>query len=54
MKKRRPALREAVTRYERKLTLADARRTYRYLDPELLERYIDGLRKAGLPEGTEA
>jgi hypothetical protein len=25
-----------------------------YADPDWLERYLDGLRKAGLPEGTEA
>ena len=43
-------LRKVLTRYERKLTLADIRRTYRFYDPDLLERFMDGLRKAGLPE----
>ena len=43
-------LREVLTRYQRKLTLADTRRTYRFIDPDLLERWLDGLRKAGLPE----
>jgi adenylate cyclase len=43
-------LREVETRYERNLTLADTRQTYRFEDPDLLERFLDGLRKAGMPE----
>jgi adenylate cyclase len=43
-------LREVSTRYERKLSLSDTRQTYRFEDSDLLERFLDGLRKAGMKE----
>jgi tetratricopeptide (TPR) repeat protein len=37
-----------------RMSLAKERERLRWLNPDYLERHIDGLRKAGLPEGTEA
>jgi tetratricopeptide (TPR) repeat protein len=34
-------------------TVSRTRARAPWADPDYLERYIDGLRKAGLPEGTE-
>jgi hypothetical protein len=32
------------------LTATELRRMFSYFDPDFLDRYLDGLRKAGLPE----
>jgi adenylate cyclase len=47
------ALREAEARMGETLTATALRRMFSFMDRDFLERYIDGLRKAGLPEGTE-
>jgi hypothetical protein len=44
------ALREGETRTSVTLTATELSRMFSYFDPDFLERYIDGLRKAGLPE----
>jgi tetratricopeptide (TPR) repeat protein len=44
------ALQEGQKRTEWERTVAEFRRTYFAVDPEIRDRYIDGLRKAGLPE----
>jgi tetratricopeptide (TPR) repeat protein len=44
------ALREGENRFEWKLTIAHTRRIFPYLTPDFLERYLDGLRKAGMKE----
>ena len=44
------ALHEAEKRFEWKVTVHGARRIFYYKNPEFLERWLDGLRKAGLPE----
>jgi tetratricopeptide (TPR) repeat protein len=44
------ALREAEARLNWTPTETELRRRFTYFHPDFLERYIDGLRKAGLPE----
>jgi TolB-like protein/Tfp pilus assembly protein PilF len=44
------ALREGQARTSVTLTATELRRMFSYFDPDLLKRYIDGLRKAGLKE----
>jgi adenylate cyclase len=44
------AFQEGTTRMSEAPTATEFRRMYSYWHPDFLERYIDGLRKAGLPE----
>jgi adenylate cyclase len=44
------ALREAEAWFGSTSTVAELRRAFFYVDPDFLERWLDGLRKAGLPE----
>jgi tetratricopeptide (TPR) repeat protein len=44
------AFREGEARWGWTQTEAELRRIFFYLDPDFLERWVDGLRKAGLPE----
>jgi hypothetical protein len=44
------ALREGEARYDWTWTEAEVRRISSYIDPDFLERWIDGVRKAGMWE----
>jgi hypothetical protein len=44
------AFQEVEARFGLTSTEAEVRRIFSFLDADFLERYIDGLRKAGLPE----
>ena len=48
------ALHEGEERRPWEVTVSHFRRTLYYRNPDFNARYFDGLRKAGLPEGTEA